>query len=156
WMTATLDVLRGIWEVGWGALSGVVTIVLDTITGNWKKLGPDLNHMTTQIALGISDILKGLVENVILILSGLKDPLNNLMHGLYNATVPFADAVFGLFTIMKVGVLQSINDMIGGLNSWVDKINSFHIKLPGGKEISFHAKHIGELGMPTAGDIRKQ
>src|SRR5205085_3363715 len=32
WMTATLDVLKGIWEVGWGALSGVVTIVLDVIT----------------------------------------------------------------------------------------------------------------------------
>jgi hypothetical protein len=112
-LAAGLHVLHGVWEISWALISGSLGAVIDLMTGNWKKFGEDLNNMATGIAIGILEVLRGLVDKTIEIISHMADPINNLEHALYDATKPFADELYNLGTIVEVTWDRMYNKVVG-------------------------------------------
>jgi hypothetical protein len=121
-MESALTTLQGVWDVGWGALSGLLGLILDVMTGNWQLFGSDLVDMSKTIVVGLLEVFAGLEPGMIRFIYGLQDPLNALLHGLYQWSTAVGTVISSAFDALEayVGGLfdhmtKALGNFLGGL-----------------------------------------
>jgi len=110
------------YKVGWDAITGVFLGALDLMSGKWAAFGTDMQDMMGNILIDMVNMEKGMVEIAIRLVEGLKDPLNNLEHWLYQVTSSWADAVFPLVLAISKAVDEGLNKIIGAINKVDDAV----------------------------------
>jgi len=108
-----MTLLSGIWSIGWNTISGIVTLSLDAMSGDWRRFAIDLNNIATDLADGIVRVFEWLVGATIRIIEDLITPINNLEHKLYEVTSSWAGGVYDAFASLP----SAIGSMFGRLIS---------------------------------------
>ncbi|MCY7157522.1 phage tail tape measure protein [Streptococcus gallolyticus subsp. gallolyticus] len=107
------QVFQGAWEIIKTIVIAPVLIICDLITGNFGKLGTDLQNIWTNLTSGISSVFGGLVN----ILSGIWSSITTVATASWTMLKTYITSLVSGLVIAVTGLWNGIETTVSGINS---------------------------------------
>ncbi|RGC36645.1 phage tail tape measure protein [Streptococcus gallolyticus] len=107
------QVFQGAWEIIKTIVTAPVLIICDLITGNFGKLGTDLQNIWTNLTSGISSVFGGLVN----ILSGIWSSITTVATASWTMLKTYITSLVSGLVIAVTGLWNGIKTTVSGINS---------------------------------------
>lgn len=131
--TSYMTYLKGIMEVGWGAIEIVVGGALDLLSGNMVGFGETWSKGWRMIWDGATHAVEGAAEIMIRLVAGSFDAINTIEHTLYTSSQKIFGGLYDMFASLEEPVIRLVHGifqpLFDGFNAIMDAAHNLSVKM---------------------------